>query len=176
MTSVLPRSTARITLRRLVLKDLADFQAYRSCEELARYQGWVPQTDIEATEFLNEMHTLELFQPDVWSQIGIAEAGSGRLIGDIGICVGADKLAAQIGFTLAQPYQGKGLASEAVAEAIAMLFDATPIQRVIGITDSRNSASIKLLQQIGMKLSSTDKAIFREQECSEHTYIIDRRN
>jgi hypothetical protein len=37
MTPVFPRSTARITLRRLSESDLADFQAYRQCEELSRY-------------------------------------------------------------------------------------------------------------------------------------------
>jgi len=166
----LPRSTPRLTLRRLSVADLSAFQAYRQCEELSRYQGWTPQPDSEAMAFLNEMTSIVLFQPQIWGQIGIAENINGRLIGDIGICLSADGRSADIGFTLSTAYHGKGFASEAVSETIAMLFEATTIERVIGITDSRNVASIQLLERVGMKLHSTDKAMFR----GEHTYHFER--
>lgn len=174
MAPVLPRSTARIELRRLTVSDLADFQAYRQCEELSRYQGWVPQSDSEASAFLNEMGSAELFQPGIWGQIGIADGSNEKLIGDIGVCVSVDGKYADIGFTLSNTYHGKGLASEAVRETISMLFEVTDIQRVIGITDSRNISSIQLLERVGMKLTSTDKAMFRNEECDEHTYIVER--
>jgi RimJ/RimL family protein N-acetyltransferase len=174
MAPVLPRSTPRITLRRLTDSDLADFQAYRQCEELSRYQGWVPQPDSEASAFLNEMGSAELFQPGIWGQIGIADGSNEKLIGDVGICISANGQYADIGFTLSNTYHGKGLASEAVRETISMLFEVSDIQRVIGITDSRNISSIQLLERVGMKLASTDKAMFRGQDCDEHTYIIER--
>jgi len=171
----LPRATTRLTLRRLSVADLSAFQAYRQCEELSRYQGWTPQPDSEAIVFLNEMTSITLFQPQIWGQIGITEGINGPLIGDIGICLSADGRSADIGFTLSKPHHGKGLASEAVREAMAMLFEETDIERVIGITDSRNVASIRLLKRIGMKLHSTDKAMFRGEECDEHTYHFERR-
>ncbi|MFC5475611.1 GNAT family N-acetyltransferase [Paraherbaspirillum soli] len=174
MAPIFPRSTARITLRRLTVSDLVDFQAYRQCEELSRYQGWVPQSDSEASAFLNDMGSVELFQPGIWGQIGIADGNSDKLIGDIGICISGDGQSADIGFTLSNAYHGKGLASEAVREAISMLFETSNIHRVIGITDSRNISSIQLLERVGMKLTSTDRAMFRGQECNEHTYIVER--
>jgi RimJ/RimL family protein N-acetyltransferase len=170
----LPRSTTRLTLRRVSGADLSAFQAYRQCEELSRYQGWTPQPDSEAISFLNEMASIALFQPQIWSQIGIAEGINGSLIGDIGICVSANGRGADIGFTLSKAHHGKGLASEAVRETIAMVFEETAIERVIGITDARNVASIRLLERIGMKLHSTDKAMFRGEECDEHTYHFER--
>jgi len=174
MAAIFPRSTARITLRRLTVSDLVDFQAYRQCEELSRYQGWVPQPDSEASAFLNEMGSAELFQPGVWGQIGIADGSSGKLIGDIGVCISADERSADIGFTLSASYHGKGLASEAVRATISLLFEVSKIQSVIGVTDSRNIPSIQLLERVGMKLRSTDRSMFRGQDCSEHTYIVER--
>ena len=120
------------------------------------------------------MGAAELFQPGVWGQIGIADGSDDKLIGDIGVCISADGQHADIGFTLSATYHGKGLASEAVRETIAMLFEVSKIQSVIGVTDSRNISSIQLLERVGMKLTSTDRAVFRGQDCDEHTYIVER--
>jgi RimJ/RimL family protein N-acetyltransferase len=120
------------------------------------------------------MASAELFQPGIWAQIGIADGSNDKLIGDMGVCISADGQYAEIGFTLSDTYHGKGLASEAVRETISMLFEANDIQRVIGITDSRNIPSIQLLERVGMKLASTDRAMFRGQDCDEHTYLVER--
>ena len=120
------------------------------------------------------MASITLFQPETWCQIGIADGIGNALIGDIGICVDAGGRSAEIGFTLSKIHHGKGLASEAVREAISMLFEETGIERVVGITDARNVASIRLLERVGMILHSTDKAMFRGEECDEHTYYFER--
>jgi RimJ/RimL family protein N-acetyltransferase len=62
----------------------------------------------------------------------------------------------------------------AVLEAIAILFEHTPVQRVIAVTDERNAQSIRLLERVGMSLSATTEAIFRGEPCTEHTYALAR--
>lgn len=95
-----PIVTDRTRLRRLVPSDLADFQYYRHDEDAGRYQGWLPQTDAEATLFLEQMGSAELFRPGEWFQLGIADRETDTLIGDIGICVSATEPEAEIGFTV----------------------------------------------------------------------------
>lgn len=171
----LPRQGPRITLRRLRVADLEPFQAYRGDPAVGRFQGWSPMTTSEAVAFLSEMSTAAFGQDGAWFQLGIAERSTDRLIGDLGVCLrSAEDRHAEIGFTLAAEFQGKGLAAEAVREALALLFEETDIARVIAITDARNQASIRLLQRVGMTRNETVSAVFRGEPCEEHVFVLSR--
>jgi RimJ/RimL family protein N-acetyltransferase len=61
-----------------------------------------------------------------------------------------------------------------VQAAIGLVFDHTAAVRVIGITDARNHASIRLLQRIGMQRVETRDAVFRGEPCTEHVYAVSR--
>lgn len=164
----LPRLTPRTSLRRLAVSDLDAFHAYRSDAEVGRHQGWTPMTREQAQAFLDEMSKAAFCPDEIWFQLAIAERDSGRLIGDIGICVHAgDDGHAEIGFTLAPQAQHRGLATEAVRAAVAMLFEHRAIERVVGITDARNLASMRLLERIGMSHVQTLEAVFRGEPCTE---------
>lgn len=146
---LLPRAKARIELRRLSAADLADFQAYRHDTKVGLYQGWSPMSDSEAITFLETMNSAALLQPGEWCQIGITERETDTLIGDIGICVDLEEEEAEMGFSLRRQSHGIGLGSEAVREAIVFLFEGTPIDRVICITDARNLPAARMLRPAG---------------------------
>jgi len=169
--NLLPREFLGGWLRRLEPTDLADFQAYRSIAELGRYQGWLPMSDAEALEFLTTMNAALLFEPGQWVQLGIAEAQSGALVGDIGIHVSSDGLTGEIGFTLAPAAQGRGLATRAVGQAIELLLASTKVEAVRGVTDSRNGASIRLLERLNFEHRETRTVEFRGEPCSEKIYV-----
>jgi ribosomal-protein-alanine N-acetyltransferase len=160
------------TIRRLTIADLAEFQAYRHDPELGRYQGWSPVSDEEAAAFLGEMNVAPVFNCGSWTQLGIAEPDIGRLIGDIGVFLDPAGLFAEIGVTLARHAQGRGVATAAVREAIRLVFAATTADRVVGITDARNSASVRLLERVGMRWTATTNAVFRGEPCVEHRYAL----
>lgn len=170
----LPRLRDGVVLRRLAVSDLAAFQAYRHDAELGQYQGWLPMSDDQATAFLAEMSTAALLQPGVWSQIGIAKSGDEALIGDIGLLLAHDGTHAEIGYTLSRQSQGQGIASIAVREAINLVFERTPAERVIGITDARNLPSIRLLERVGLRRIASAAATFRGESCLEYTYALPR--
>lgn len=170
----LPCTTARLRLRRLREQDLLPFQAYRSDAELCRYQGWLPMDDGAALAFLQQMADSVFCPRGAWFQLGIAETDSDTLIGDIGIHLQADGSAAEIGFTLARGAQGRGLATEAVAAAIELVFAHTPVARVVGITDARNSTSVRLLDRVGLRRFATLDAVFRGAACVEHHHVRHR--
>lgn len=171
---MLPRTRHPIVLRRLRAADLADFQAYRTDPQVGLYQGWLPMSDDDALAFLANVESAPLLQPGHWTQIAIASAEGGRLMGDIGLFVSAQQDRAEIGFTLAPIHQGQGIATHAALEALDLLFEHTPVQQVIAVTDARNASSMRLLQRLGMTLVSSAEALFRGQPCIEHTCVLER--
>ena len=173
-SSRLPRVFAGGVLRRLATTDLLAFQTYRSDPELGRYQGWSPVPDTEAMAFLAAMSTTALFRPGQWLQLGIAEPGDQRLIGDIGLFLSEDGRHAEIGFTLASRAQGRGTATAAVREAITLTFEATAAEDIRGITDARNLPSIRLLERVGMHRVEVRNAVFRGEPCVEYVYALER--
>lgn len=168
----LPSLGPRIMLRRLRVDDLAAFQAYRAEPELGQYQGWTPMADEVARAFLAQMAMQPFGLRGAWLQLGIVERAGERLIGDIGLCLSApgQPQQAELGFTLAGAWQGRGLAVEAVRVALALLFGHSEIERVVAITDVRNTASVRLLRAVGMRLCATEAAIFRGEPCEEHWF------
>lgn len=171
-TVPLPVEGARVRLRPLRADDLAAFQHYRRDAELGRYQGWRPQTDAEATAFIDAMAETPVFPDGEWVQLAIAERTGDVLIGDVGVCVAIDGSTAEIGFTLAREAQGQGLATEAIRLLWAVLAAHTPVGEIHALTDARNTASIALLERLGMRRVTTRAAVFRGEACTEHLYTL----
>jgi Acetyltransferases, including N-acetylases of ribosomal proteins len=171
---VLPVFTERLILRRLQEKDIESLIAYRSDPEVARYQSWTEITEDEARTLIQQKQRTPFGILGAWVQIAIALRETDALIGDIGVCIDQDGQSAEIGFTLSGGHQGKGLATEAVRRVIELLFDETDIKRIEGVTDTRNTASIALLQRLGMKLEKTEGAWFKGETCHEHRFVLTR--
>lgn len=167
----LPVLTPRLRLRRLGAGDLRAFQAYRGDPEVGRYQGWQAMDDAAALAFLLDMAGCAFCAPGSWFQLAIARREDDGLVGDIGIHLHADGRSAEIGFTLARAAQGQGLASEAVRAAVDLIWAHTTAERVLGITDTRNAASVRLLQRVGLRPFSTLAVVFRGEACDEQFFV-----
>lgn len=172
---LLPRQFPGGWLRRLRPSDLASFQAYRSIPDVGRYQGWLPMCEAEASSFLSGMETIPLFQPGRWVQLGIAEVQTDALLGDMGLHVSADGQTGEVGVTLAPHAQGRGLATAAVREALQLLFAATPVAAIRGVTDARNERSTRLLERLGFAYREARRVVFRGEACVEQVFIIARK-
>jgi RimJ/RimL family protein N-acetyltransferase len=169
MHDPLPWSGTRVVLRRLRPDDLGPFQAYRHDAEVGRYQGWEPQSDEDARAFIAGMSQAEFGRPGEWLQIAIADATDDGLLGDIGLVV-MDASEAEFGITLAREAQGRGLAEEAARTLVAGLRAHTGLRLLVGITDTRNTASARLLERLGMTLDAEVAADFRGEPCHERHY------
>jgi aminoglycoside 6'-N-acetyltransferase len=131
-------------------------------------------SEAEALAFLAAMEAEPLFQPGQWVQLGIAEPHTDVLVGDIGVYVSDDAQTGEIGFTLAPSAQGRGVARGAVAETLQLLFMATSISQVLGITDVRNARSIRLLEGLAFTRRETRVAVVRGEECVEQVFVRPR--
>ena len=175
LDDVLPASRDGTALRRFRGEDLVAFHAYRSDAGLAAYQGWSVMSIDEARRFVEQMAAVASLPRGDWVQLAIADAGTGRLLGDVGLHVDADGCAAKIGFTLSRQAQGRGHATRAVHLALALVFAATAVEVVRGVTDARNAPSIRLLSRAGFAQESTQPAWFKGEPCTEFTYACRRR-
>jgi len=170
-----PRTTARLVLRRFGARDLAAFQTYRHDPEVGRYQGWSALDDAGAAAFIAEMAEAEIGVPGEWFQIAVADKPTDALVGDIGIGFDSDRAGVgEIGFSLAPWVQGRGLGTEAVRCALALVFESGQVEIVEGITDARNAPSIRLLERVGMRLVRTQPTLFKGETCTERGYAISR--
>jgi RimJ/RimL family protein N-acetyltransferase len=113
--------------------------------------------------------------PGEWFQIAVADRSTDRLVGDIGICLRDDPTrTAEIGFSVAPAAQRRGLGTEAVNAAVALLFELETVERIEGITDARNLPSIRLLERVEMRPDGIRQALFKGEMCIEHVYSIAR--
>jgi [ribosomal protein S5]-alanine N-acetyltransferase len=76
----------------------------------------------------------------------------------------------EIAYALSPNFQGHGIASSAVTEALGFAFEALKFPRIVAETQAKNLRSIELLEQVGMRFS---KQIERYGE-RQNIYEIDR--
>ena len=161
-------------LRPLRDGDLDDFLAYRNDPDVARFQYWEGVTPDEAIAFIRRNTGSSFGKPGQWRQIGIASAEDDRLIGDIGLFLRDDGSSAELGFSLASAYQGRGLAREALTGLIDVLFGQPGLGRLEAVTDTRNASAMALLSRLGFRVDRTADAVFKGSPCREHTYSLAR--
>ncbi len=144
---------ARVALRRFGLADLAEFVAYRSFAEVARFQGWdAPYPRADGERFIREMMDRHPDTTGEWFQFAVVLRPAGRLIGDCAAVPHADEpRQCEIGFTIAPGYQGRGYATEAAILLVDYLFAGRGKHRITASCDARNTASAAVLERLGMR-------------------------
>jgi [ribosomal protein S5]-alanine N-acetyltransferase len=118
------------------------------------------------------MSTAPFGERGKWLQIAIADAPGDLLIGDIGLFTAVSGAEAELGITLGRESQGKGLAEEAARTLIDGLRAHTAVERLVGITDTRNLPSARLLRRLGMKLEAETPAEFQGEACREWHFAL----
>jgi len=145
--------TERLSLRPFQVGDLEAFVAYRSDPEVARYQSWDSAYSMaDAESFLRSQRELVFGQPGEWLQLAMIDRATGAVCGDCAVRVATDQPAtAEVGVTLAQESQGKGLATEALTAVVTELFEQLGMHRVVADADDRNVPVQRLLERLGFR-------------------------
>ena len=156
--ALLPRRTERLLLRPFRRGDEADALAYRGLADVVRYMPTEPLQASGAAGFIDERAAAAQIKADQ-DKIVLAIEHDGHVIGDL--LLGAGRLAdrqAEIGWALHPRYHGRGLAAEAARELLVLAFAGLGMHRVFAQLDSRNAASARLCERLGMRR----EAYFRE--------------
>ncbi|NUM80705.1 GNAT family N-acetyltransferase [bacterium] len=164
--------TERLFIRSLSENDLGDFLDYRSDPEVVKWQGFGVWDEAEARAFLLEQAERRIADDDQWTQLGVELKADRKLIGDLAVQLHSDH-SAHIGATLNARYQRQGFAREALSGLINYLHETLSTNAVIGLTDARNAASIKLLESLRFNFEKEDRDVpYKGEFCTEYTYRL----
>lgn len=160
----------RIKLRAILKTDTEAIYNYRSLPEVAKYQYWEPFTMEQAHDFVSRCCNPDLDEEDQW--IGLAIVYQGKVIGDCAFKISEN--IAEVGCNISPEYQGMGLARESLNILIHYFLKNRDVKEIIGITDSRNIASVRLMQSLGMvKVPDFEtRLVCKSEDCIEHKYAI----
>ena len=109
----------------------------------------VPMEKHRAEAFMRKFFT---FGETLTEMAILTERSSGEVIGIAGL-FSCDVLGAadfEIGFLLARPFWGRGIATEIGHAQLAFGFDRLKCARLLGLVNPRNTASIHALTKLGM--------------------------
>lgn len=144
-------TTERLVLRRFRPSDAENLAAYRSDPVVARYQSWQSPYTVQQARYAIE--TMAAADPDEpgWFQYAVELTAGQVHIGDVGVNLHDNRMQADIGYTLAPRWQGRGYATEAVGAVLGHLFRVKGLHRVSAECDARNVASYRLLERVGFR-------------------------
>ncbi len=170
--------SSRLTLRRFADADLHAFLAYLNDPLVARYQTWESYTEQQARDVIDEQKSLEPGRPGRWFTFAVELKEIRSLIGHVALSVKeADRRQAEVGFTFAREYQGKGLAKEAAECVLAYAFTELGMHRIVATTDCANERSVALLSRLGMRREGhfIENIWFKGEWGSEYLYALLRK-
>jgi len=170
-------TSARLVVRRFRANDIATFVRYRADPAIARFQSWENFSATDGQAFFASLSGQHPDTPGEWFQFAIELAATGAMIGDCALHALADSpREVEIGFTLAPELHGCGYATEAVARLLDFAFGPLAKERAMAITDTRNAASIAVLDRLGFVRDPAPRepVMFKGEPCDEHLYSIRR--
>jgi RimJ/RimL family protein N-acetyltransferase len=168
----------RLVLRRFAERDLAALLAYLNDPLVARYQSWESYTERQARELIAEQRGREPGRPGEWFTFAAELKETRALVGHVALSVKRDDARqAEMGFTFAREYQGRGLAREAAGRVLDYAFDVLGLRRVLAVTDCENVRSIALLERLGLRREAhlVENVWFKGAWGSEYHYAVLRR-
>ena len=108
--------------------------------------------------------------------LAVEHRASGALIGHVGFSPLEDEV--EIGFSIAQDYQRRGLATEAIIAASRWAFEAFALDQIVAVTPAANTASKRTLARAGFVFKEDKSMNFQGVVQDVSVYVLSclRRN
>ena len=167
-------STQRLTIRPFVEGDAAAMAEVLGDADVMSFSDAGPLNEPGVVNWLREQINAS---PDLpgFGRWAICEKESGWATGYVKLTQDEGRTAereAELGFRLARRSWGKGYATEAARAVVEAAFEAGQVDRLIGIVDPNNGASVRVLQKLGM---SYERPIsFEGYDHPDHLYVLDK--
>jgi [ribosomal protein S5]-alanine N-acetyltransferase len=174
-TLTLPLRTARLNLREFVKTDFDAVYAYSSDSRVTRYLFFGPRDQDSTADYLEGLLASQRERPRTRFELAVEEISSGRVIGACDLSF-IERSVVDLGYMLGIEYWGKGYATEIALALIDAAFFDLRADRVISTVDVNNSASIRVLEKIGMRW----EAVYRKHRRAKnrwwdcHLFILPR--
>jgi len=175
----LPIETDRLVLRTFERSDVEGLASYHALPSVQRYVFSKTRDQAEVAGALNIMRQhVSLQRPGDTITLAMIRKGDQQLIGHVSLHW-SDATAGQgeVRFVINPSFAGQGFSREALSALLDLAFDHFRIHRIFARCDGRNHHSIKLMQQMGMRLEAhyREHALFQGEWDEElHFAILDR--
>jgi RimJ/RimL family protein N-acetyltransferase len=149
-TLIVPIRTARLNLREFVIADFQAVHAYSSDPRVTRYLFFGPRDEDGTAEYLEGLLASQRERPRSRFELAVEETATGSVIGACDLSF-IERNVVDLGYMLGSDSWGKGYATEIALALIDAAFFDLRAERVISTVDINNSASIRVLEKIGMR-------------------------
>jgi RimJ/RimL family protein N-acetyltransferase len=132
--------------------DLLDFLTYQTHPEVLRYTPIEPLTEERGMGFLTRQAVVEIGDEGGYIAFAIQHIGDAKMIGEVSMnLLPKAQSKGEIGWSLHPSYQGHGYATEAAQVLLTYGFAHRKLHRITSICDTRNTASFRLMERLGMR-------------------------
>ena len=145
-----PIETARLLLRRFTLDDASAYHPLVSLPEVLRYTGEAPQQSLDDVREVLRTRPLRDYAVHGFGRMACIEKETGRLVGFSGLKYLEDLGEVDIGYRFLPETWGKGYATESCLAVLAHT-DRAKLQKVIGLVEPENQASVRVLTKVGLR-------------------------
>ncbi len=147
-----PIRTQRLLLREFTADDESDIHEYGGDPVVSRYMDWGPNTPDVTRQILLD----RLVQQQTWPRdeinLAIELSATGKQIGAFGVRIpDARNGLADFGFVLNRRYWRQGFMTETAGAVLETAFSIMGLRRLIATCDTRNIASARVMEKIGMR-------------------------
>ncbi len=151
MRTAPPLLTERLVLRSLTLEDATDVQHLVGDRDIALMTVAIPHPyeDGMAEEWIRA--SSERFEKDEALNFAITLSADKNLIGVIGLELEQEHQRGELGYWIGKPYWNLGYATEAAKAVVAYSFQVLKLNRIYAFHFTRNPASGRVLEKIGMR-------------------------
>jgi RimJ/RimL family protein N-acetyltransferase len=150
---VLPVRTDRLVLRLFTSDDLDGLYSLQSRPDVVRFVPYGVRDREEVRGGIEErLRTPAMDADGQVLRLAAELSESGAFVGELTLFLrSVEHRQGEIGFMLHPDVHGQGLASEAAAACLDLMFDWLGLHRVVGQCDARNTASATLMRRLGMR-------------------------
>lgn len=147
--------TARLRLRPVTSADADDLFALHSNAHVLRYWDSPPWTErARAERFIAA--SSQMAEDGSGARLVIERASDGAFVGWSGVSRWSpDYRSASLGYCLGEAAWGHGYATESARALLQWAFDTLDLNRVQAETDTRNTASARVLEKLGFRREGT---------------------
>jgi RimJ/RimL family protein N-acetyltransferase len=145
--------TARAGLRPFRFDDVDAVLAYANDEEWSRYMAAVPYPYLraDAIEFIARQALLDRTEHAAWAIVV-----DGAAVGGINVRFRHEHQVADVGWSIDRRLWGRGLVTEVAQAIVDQAFRThAALARICSFADSRNVASLRVMEKIGMQWEGT---------------------
>lgn len=143
--------TARLILRPCCMEDAGDIYRLAGDREIAYSTMLVPHPyEFSEAERWIGTHQ-EIFESGQGVTFGIERRADAAFIGTIGLTIFEKHRSAEIGYWIGKPFWGNGYCTEASLAVLKYGFQQRGLHRIHGKCYSRNPASGRVMEKIGMQ-------------------------